>query len=327
MDVALAESAGKVVSNAGLAAAQGKDPLTALISGGLSEGTAAITRDIPGFSDLPDAAKRSITAAVATELSGGDGTQAAINAAISTGVNALTNYTSSKDDVIDNLKSAGLTENVGPGYYDEINNKFVPDPLGGMQGPLGPETGNFDPNQKWEYSLTRPGVWSNDAGEEINLSYMPDRDTAMTGKELLDKAGVAPGSLKAVAKPATPGSKIPGAVGSALAGTAGALGTAGANALPGMAQQQTSNADLLNFLSSQDKGANIKSYKELFGEDLFGGKYVPPSASGDQSEGPANYGRRDESSTASQSEAEEQLFRGGHVDDFDADALLQILRS
>jgi hypothetical protein len=114
MDVALAESAGKVVSNAGLAAAQGKDPLTALISGGLSEGTAAITRDIPGFADLPDAAKRSINAAVATELSGGDGTQAAINAAMSAGINSLTNYTNSLNpapaDAVNQLKDAGPKE-------------------------------------------------------------------------------------------------------------------------------------------------------------------------------------------------------------------------
>jgi hypothetical protein len=264
-----------------------------------------------------------------------------------------------------------LTDLTGPGYYDEINNKFVPDPLGGMQGPLGPETGNIDPDQKWEYSLTKPGVWTNDQGEEIDLSYMPDRDTAMTGKELMDRAGILPDSSKAdtksptggaspaspgakpvaksvapstkpVARPAAPGTKTSSALGSAIAGAAGvlgagALGDAGAtgatgaagtaSALPRIAQQQTSNADLLNLLGSKPELANIKSYKELFGEDLFGGKYVPPSASGDQSEGPANYGRGDESSTASQSEAEEQLFRGGHVDDLDVDALLQILRS
>jgi hypothetical protein len=211
---------------------------------------------------------------------------------------------------------------MGPGYIDEETGKFISDPLGGLQGPLGPETGNFDPNKEWEYSLTKPGVWTSKDGQEIDLSYMPDRDTAMTGAELMKRAGAMPGGAKAGAK-----SGAAGAVGSALAGAAGALGAGAANALPGMAQQQTSNADLLNLLGSKPELANIKSYKELFGEDLFGGKYVPPSASGDQSEGPADYGRRDESSTASQSEAEEQLFRGGHVDDFDADALLQLLRS
>jgi hypothetical protein len=88
MDKALADSVGKVVSGAGLSAAQGKDPLQALISGGLSAGTAAVTREIPGFTDLPDSARRAINAVVAAELTGKDPTQALINSAISTGVNA-----------------------------------------------------------------------------------------------------------------------------------------------------------------------------------------------------------------------------------------------
>jgi hypothetical protein len=76
MDTALAQSAGKVVAGAGIATVQGKDPLSALISGGLSEGTAAITRDIPGFADLPESAKRSINAAVATGFYYGSSTTA-----------------------------------------------------------------------------------------------------------------------------------------------------------------------------------------------------------------------------------------------------------
>jgi hypothetical protein len=112
-------------------------------------------------------------------------------------------------------------------------------------------------------------------------------------------------------------------------GTAGtAANTAAANAAANeLAQQQASNAALLNLLGSKPELANIKSYKELFGEDLFGGKYVPPSAGGAQSEVLADYGSADNPSTASQNEDEQQLFTGGHVDDFDVDALLQILRS
>lgn len=216
----------------------------------------------------------------------------------------------------------------GPGYYDEITGKFIPDENGGLQGPLSPETGNFDPNQKWEYSLTKPGVWTNDAGEEIDLSYMPDRDTAMTGKELMEKAGVMPGGAKSPAAKAPTGtpaktSGVGGKLGNAIAGALGA-GAAGA-ATPGtnsVAQQQTSNADLLNLLSSKPELANIKSFKELFGEGLFGDTYVPPSAGGSQ----ADAGYEAGSSTASQSEGDEQFFGGGHVDDFDVDALLQILR-
>jgi hypothetical protein len=101
-------------------------------------------------------------------------------------------------------------------------------------------------------------------------------------------------------------------------------GTA-STALPGMsgAGQQTSNADLLNLLGSKPELANIKSFKELFGEGLFGDSYVPPSAGGAQ----ADAEPQTNSSTASQGEGEEQLFTGGRVDDFDVDALLRILRS
>lgn len=214
----------------------------------------------------------------------------------------------------------------GSGYYDEITGEFIPGE-GPLQGPLGPETGNIDPNQKWEYSLTKPGVWTNEQGEEIDLSYMPDRDTAMTGAELMERAGVLPGGTKApTGAPArTSGT---GNLGNAIAGVAGALGagTAGAAGASNMAKQQSSNTDLLNFLSSQDKGADIKSFKEILGEDLFGGKYVPPSAGGAQSEESADYGREDDSGTASQNEGDGLFYGGGHVDDFDVDALLQILR-
>jgi hypothetical protein len=90
--------------------------------------------------------------------------------------------------------------------------------------------------------------------------------------------------------------------------------------LLGLGQQQLSNADLLNILGSKPELANIKSFKELFGEGLFGDSYVPPSAGGEQTD--SNSG----SDTASQNEDAEQLFTGGHVDDFDVDALLRILR-
>jgi len=89
MDKALAESAGKVVAGAGLSAAQGKDPLQALIDGGLSAGTAAVTRDIPGFTELPAAAQRAINSVVAAELTGKDPSQALVNSAISAGTSAL----------------------------------------------------------------------------------------------------------------------------------------------------------------------------------------------------------------------------------------------
>lgn len=111
MDQALAQSAGNVVAGAGLAAAQGKDPLEALISGGLSAGTAAITRDLPGFSALPEAAQRSVNAAVAAELSGRDASQAAISAAMDAGLKSLRGLVNTPDTapdtMFDNIDAGG----------------------------------------------------------------------------------------------------------------------------------------------------------------------------------------------------------------------------
>jgi hypothetical protein len=262
----------------------------------------------------------------------------------------------------------------GPGYYDEITGEFIPDENGGLQGPLGPETGNFDPNQEWEYSLTKPGVWTNKEGEEIDLSYMPDRDTAMTGKELMDRAGASPGAFRSgirppqgggsggaaprpggqprppvggQPRPPTGGQPRPpaggqprptsgggGGAGAAAGILAGILGggAGGVNAgdprnppasrnpavdtIAGLAGQQQQNSMLNMMMNDKSEGAKIKSYKELFGEGLFGDTYVPPSARG--------YEPAQQPQFQSQDDDIEQFFRGGDVTDIDT--LLQILR-
>jgi hypothetical protein len=58
-------------------------------------------------------------------------------------------------------------------------------------------------------------------------------------------------------------------------------------------------------MSSNNKVANIKSYEELFGTDLFEPLSVAPAES---------------------SQSEEELFKGGHINDISVDDLLQILR-
>jgi hypothetical protein len=152
----------------------------------------------------------------------------------------------------------------GPGYYDEITGKFVSDPLGGLQNPLGPETGNFDPNQEWEYSLTKPGVWTNKDGEEIDVSYMPDRGTAQTGGEIMRKAGVMPSGANktaptksAPAAPAKPDAPTTPATSSGmdLSGLMSLLG--------GQQQQQT-----VQQAPMQDPYAHIKLMEELFGPNI-----------------------------------------------------------
>ena len=152
----------------------------------------------------------------------------------------------------------------GPGYYDETTGKFISDPLGGLRGPLGPETGNFDPNKEWEYSLTRPGVWTNKDGQEIDVSYMPDRGTAQTGGEIMRKAGVMPSGANktaptksAPAAPAKPDAPTNPAASSGmdLSGLMSLLG--------GQQQQQT-----VQQAPMQDPYAHIKLMEELFGSNI-----------------------------------------------------------
>jgi hypothetical protein len=105
------------------------------------------------------------------------------------------------------------------GYYNELTGEFVQNKLGGLSNPLGADVGNLDPNSKWEYSQTKPNVWTNDKGEEIDLSYLPNTQKTMTGAEIMKKAGATAGSgakastTKAAAKPGTsPGTNNTGMI-------------------------------------------------------------------------------------------------------------------
>jgi hypothetical protein len=457
MDKVLANSAGKIISSAGAAAVQGKDPLSALVAGGLSEGIPAITKDIPGFSDLPDFAKKSVNAAITAELSGKDPTQAAINSAISAGNKAMSSVngpgnmnefrenlipgyfesggkgyvgptiqdttgldegptipvneaptfnvvdqllnsgvptiqdTTGLDegpiipvdrtpattrslngtDVAKALEDAGLTntdqqESVfDPTYggeFGEVVGESVFDPTFGGKLPLEedvpemvitpkPDIGEsvFDPTFGGELPLeedvpeieivgdrdkTQEHVFDPTFGGELpldDLPYLPTDDDFVPTDEIEEPEipGTTPGRSKPVVK--SPATTKPGTTTKPKTSTTTDTKTGTTPATDVVTnlfnQQRTSNTDLLNLLGSKPELANIKSYKELFGEDLFGGSYVPPSAGGAQPEDFANYGRGDESSTASQDEGEDQFFRGGHIDDFDVNALLQILRS
>ena len=82
------------------------------------------------------------------------------------------------------------------------------------------------------------------------------------------------------------------------------------DAITNLAQQQNQQTNLLNIMGSKDQLANIKSYKDLYGYDLFGDNYVPPSAGGLEAQ-----------------DSEDDFFNGGHVNDLSVDALLHILRN
>ena len=94
---ALANTAGKITAQAGLSAITGKgDPLSILISGGVSAGTDAVLNQIEGFDALPAPVQQAVKSAVTSSLTGsGDPTQAAIDAAINTGLSTLGKYVKS----------------------------------------------------------------------------------------------------------------------------------------------------------------------------------------------------------------------------------------
>jgi hypothetical protein len=122
---------------------------------------------------------------------------------------------------------------------------------------------------------------------------------------------------KPAAKPAAPGARPT---------TPGTPGTNPAvDAITNLVnqQQQQQNA-LLNMMASDKSGvANIKSFKDLYGEDLFGGRYVPPSALGadDGFSGMPMQGMAQE-----QNDGDGGFSNGGRVNSTDVDTLLQILR-
>ena len=78
--------AGTVAGGTAAGVIRGQDPLTALQNSGISAGTAAITSQIPGFSDLSPSAQKAVNMTVATTLQGGDASQALVNAAINAGI-------------------------------------------------------------------------------------------------------------------------------------------------------------------------------------------------------------------------------------------------
>jgi hypothetical protein len=70
----------------------GKDPLGALLSGGISAAMPIMTSEIPGYDQLPLAAQRSINSALVAELTGKDASQAAINSVLATGIDMTNQY-------------------------------------------------------------------------------------------------------------------------------------------------------------------------------------------------------------------------------------------
>ncbi len=158
-----------------------------------------------GSSSLADELAKSLTdTGNASSIFSGDG---GIDlSGLASGVND-DGTTGGIQDVINSLTSGQNNQ----GYYNEITGEFVQNPLGALSGPLDNDVGNLDPDSKWEYSLKKPGVWVNDAGQEIDLSYLPNTQKTMTGAQIMKKAGATAGgartatTAKKTTKPAASG--------------------------------------------------------------------------------------------------------------------------
>jgi hypothetical protein len=74
------------------AAALGKDPVAAMTFGGISAALPLVTAQIPGFGDLPDAAKSALTKTLTAQLTGKDPSQALFQSVIDSGVKTANQY-------------------------------------------------------------------------------------------------------------------------------------------------------------------------------------------------------------------------------------------
>jgi hypothetical protein len=150
-------------------------------------------------------------------------------------------------------KTAGVT---GSGYYDEITGRYIKDDLGGLQNPLGANTGNLDPNQKWEYNQIRPNVWADKDGNELDMSYLPNSQTALTGADIMRSAGALPGGSGGTKTDAGGGNKT------TTPATSG-LDLSKLLSLLAAGDQQTPTTTPI-----QDPYAHIKSMENVFGDDI-----------------------------------------------------------
>lgn len=126
---AFAKNVGTTTSYAAIQAAMGKDPTTALLTGGANACAQLLVQEVPGFSDMPKQAQDALTKATASALQGKAG--GAVNAAIDYATNfAKDEYKSYKEandngfgynpDAWKDAKAIGITDLKDYQYAKEI---------------------------------------------------------------------------------------------------------------------------------------------------------------------------------------------------------------
>lgn len=382
MDKALAETAGNVTSRSLLSAAQGKDPVNALVMGGLSAGTDAVLKQVPGFDDLDPSLRKMATKAVTNTLAGNAALspQDAINAALNIGMKAVDGRTDEEGNLIEGYFKPGgagyippeeLEATVKPdpeaesAFLRQINPYLAeqqeaertrfkepessiteptaqPEPIQFDPVSLLPELPASEPTPEPFVALPMPSVDDDfmptipPSGGEQEHVFDPNYDGELPpviggGEESVfdptvggtmplppdstgtpgggRSGGSTGGGTKGVGAPTTPGAKTP------IAGKNPAV-----DAITNLAnQQQDYRNSVLNMMMNDKAGvANIKSFKDLYGDSLFGDTYVPPSALGNAT------GFAPQPQFQSQDNDVEDFFKGGDVTDINT--LLQILR-
>lgn len=247
-------------------ASGGKTDIEQLLLGaGLNYGANALGDHI-GLNNLTDTQKKMLN----TAISGAAGKQSLEQILMNVAMTGAMNQKRSPADQmtvtpdpanleeflasIDQYKVDQNADASGQGYYDEITGKFIRDDLGGLLNPLDDSTGNLDPNKKWEYNLVRPGVWADDQGNEVDLTYLPNSETALTGEEIMRRAGAMPGGGDTKIKVPTPKGSAP---------SGASKDTSLASMIAAMnGQQQTME------VPSQDPFAHIKLMEDLFGTSV-----------------------------------------------------------
>jgi hypothetical protein len=113
----------KAVTQGTTAALLGKDPLAAFVLGGASAGVSLITQDIPGFSELPDAAKNAVNTAVVAQISKGDVgsavTTSLINDAISYATKAIEDYKKNPGGITNRVVDEAIPQGDIAGIVEE----------------------------------------------------------------------------------------------------------------------------------------------------------------------------------------------------------------
>ena len=281
---AVAGAAKQFVASGGKA-----DPTQLLMGAGLNYGVNA-AGDQLGFKDLSPTQQKMLTTALTGVVSKQPLDQLLMNVAMTGAMNqgrapgdqmTVTPNPSNLEDFLASIDQYKIDQNAGAsgqGYYDEITGKFINDENGGLLNPLDNSTGNFDPNKKWEYELVRPGVWADANGNEIDLSYLPNSETALTGEEIMRRAGALPGGSSNIKVP-TPKTSSTSA-GSSLDSLLAAMNGG----------QQTIQ------VPSQDPFAHIKLMQDLFGTNVD----LTPTDSSDN--GPSHKPSRNEETTGEDAE-------------------------